>query len=394
MEILPFQKRAWAEIDIDTIKNNFNIIRRSIGNCKICCVVKANAYGHGAAKLSEIYEQLGADFLAVSNIEEALQLRNKQISLPILILGYTDPKCVAILANRNISQCVFSKDYAKCLSQCATEKKVDVKIHIKIDTGMGRIGFRCLSEHENDLDSVETVCQMPSLIPEGIFTHFASADEGNAGKDFTLKQIRYFEYAISRLASSGVLFEIHHCSNSAAICDYTSARFDMVRAGIILYGLNPSRSLIEKKKLLPALKLKTIVCHIKNIKKGDSVSYGRTFIADKVMKIATLPIGYADGFRRNSSDGKLFVEINGHFASIVGRICMDQCMVDISDIKDVQIGSIVTVYGYDFQNSVDVVADVHKTINYEILCDIGERIPLVYKENNEVVDIADSIISF
>lgn len=392
MVIFPFQRRAWVEIDLDAVRHNFFIIKEKCGCSKVCCVVKANAYGHGAIQLSKIYEQIKADFLAVSNIGEALQLRNADISLPILILGYTDPKCASILAQYDISQCVYSKEYADQLAYEADSINVKIKIHLKIDTGMGRLGFKCKNFSTHELEDAVSVCRYSCFVHEGIFTHFSSADKGNQGYRYTKQQFIYFNFAVDYLAKRQIMFSIRHCANSAAILNCPEMNMDMVRAGIVLYGLSPSEIPLCKTELLPVLKLKSIVAHIKMIDKGDAVSYGCTFIADRAMKIATIPIGYADGLLRANRD-HLSIEVCGHQAPIVGHICMDQCMVDITDIDDVSLGCTVTIYGTNFDNSIDRIAKANRTINYEILCNIGERVPRVYLQNGTVIEVVDKLIT-
>jgi alanine racemase len=388
LQLIP--KRTRAEIDLDAVRHNFNSVKSRIGNAKICCVVKANAYGHGAIRLARIYESLGADFLAVSGIEEAMQLRNAAVGLPILILGYTDPACAALLASQNISQCVFSAAYGDALADCAADQGVRVKIHIKLDTGMGRIGFLC-GEAQEMLDAVR-VCKHPSLIPEGIFTHFSSASDGEAGEEFTRRQFALFEDAVSYFAANGVDFAIRHAANSGAVLDYPTAYLDMVRAGILLYGYPSSDEMRHTLDLKPVLKLKTTVVHIKNIKRGDTVGYGRAFVADHDMTVATLPIGYADGFARSNRLTMPLMEIQGLPAPIVGGICMDQCVIDISDIPNVTVGTSVTVYGEMPFNSIPAVAERNQTIPYEILCSIGERVPRIYLKDGHVVEIVDNLL--
>ena len=390
LNLQPFQKRTWANIDLDAAEHNYHVIRDSLKtDVKLCCVVKANGYGHGAVILSKLYEELGADYLAVSNIEEAIQLRNENISLPILILGYTDPGCAFQLADQNITQCVFSYDYGKALSDNAIEQNVEVKIHIKIDSGMGRIGFCC---SEEDLDKALAVCNLPKLKVEGIFTHFSSADEGDNGKEYTIGQFIKFKNAISYLEANGISFKIHHCSNSAGIFDYPEMHLDMVRAGIVLYGLQPSNILRNPGNLQPILTLQTIVDHIKTVHPGDCISYGRDFKAEKVLKVATVPIGYADGLWRSNYPNHMVVEVEGELAPIIGRICMDQCMIDITDIPNAAVDSKVTVYGNIGSTSVDHIAEVNHTINYEIVCALGERVPRVYKRNGQTIAVVDNIV--
>ena len=390
MKLQPFQKRTWANIDLDAAEHNYHVIREQLKpGEKLCCVVKANGYGHGAVQLSKLYETLGADYLAVSNIEEAIQLRNNDINLPILILGYTDPRCARELAEQNITQCVFSYDYGKALSHNAVEENTTVKIHIKIDTGMGRIGFLC---EDYELDQATEVCSLPNLAVEGIFTHFASADEGDGGRDYTLGQFNKFMNAISYLEARGIHFKLRHCANSAGIFDYPETHLDMVRAGVVLYGLQPSSVLHNPGNLKPVLMLKTIIDHIKSVHLGDCISYGREFKADREMRIATIPIGYADGLWRSNFHNHMVVEVEGKLAPIVGRVCMDQCMIDVSEIPEVAVNSKVTVYGVGGDISVDHIAAANGTINYEIVCALGERVPRVYKRKGQTVAVVDNIV--
>ena len=390
MLLKPYQKRTWAEINLDSVKHNYNIIRSQLNNgTKLCCVVKANGYGHGAVQLSKLYENLGADFLAVSNVEEAIQLRKASINIPILILGYTDPQCAADLANNRITQCVFSFEYGESLSLNAVEQGVEVSIHIKLDTGMGRIGFQCTN---GELDKAEKVCGMPGLKADGIFTHFASADEGDGGRDYTLGQFNKFMDSISYLEAKGIKFNIRHCANSAGLFDYPQMHLDMVRAGIVLYGLQPSGVLYNPGELKQVMELKTIIDHIKTVPVDTCISYGREFKATSEMRVATIPIGYADGLWRSNYRNHMVVEVEGKLAPIIGRVCMDQCMIDVSDIPEAGINSEVIVYGASSGTTIDYIATSNNTINYEIVCAVGERVPRVYIENNQVVKVIDNIV--
>ncbi|WP_297960263.1 alanine racemase [uncultured Ruminococcus sp.] len=390
MKLQPFQKRTWANIDLDAAEHNYNIIREQLKpETKICCVVKANGYGHGSVQLSRFYESMKADYLAVSNIEEAIQLRNADVTIPILILGYTDPRCAAQLAYQRITQCGFSYDYGKTLSDNAVEQGVDVVIHLKIDSGMGRIGFQYV---DSELDKAAEICYLSGLKVEGIFTHFASADEGEGGKEYTLCQFNRFMHSISYLEAKGISFTIRHCSNNAGIFDYPEMHLNMVRAGIVLYGLQPSNALHNPGNLRPVLTFKTIIDHIKTVHAGDCISYGREFKADREMKVATIPVGYADGLWRSNYRNHMVVEVEGKLAPIIGRVCMDQCMIDVTDIYDVAVNSKVTVYGTEGQTSVDHIASSNQTINYEIVCALGERVPRVYKRDGQTVAITDNIV--
>ena len=302
---MEYLRRTWAEVDIDAIRHNFKEIRKAADKkAGIICVIKADAYGHGAVFLAKLYEKLGADRFAVSNIEEAMQLRENGIVLPILILGFTPAFMAKTLADNHISQAVFSYDYAKELSDFAVKDNVTVKIHIKLDTGMSRIGFmyQDIQRDKDSLKEIEEVCKMPNLEHEGIFTHFALSDEGDEGREPTLHQFECFSDAVNKLKENGCHFEVVHCSNSGAIIDYKRAHYDCVRAGIILYGLSPSSKLDGKLDLQPAMQIKSVIAQIKTVAPHMPVSYGGTFVTDQPTKIATVPIGYADGYTRSLSN--------------------------------------------------------------------------------------------
>lgn len=374
-------KRTWAQIDLDCVKHNFNIVKAHT-KAKICCVVKANAYGHGAVKLAALYQKLGADFLAVSNIDEALQLRNSNIVLPILILGYTPPECAKELYDNNISQAVYSSEYANALLSHAGKLGVKIKVHIKIDSGMGRIGFQCI---KSELDSVIEICKNTLVIPEGIFTHFSVADEGTKGKDYTSMQFQKFASSIDYLSDAGIKFSIRHCANSATILDYPEYHMDMVRAGVILYGLSPSHELRNTLDLHKVMELKSVISHIKTIEPGTAISYGKSFVSSHKCRVATIPIGYADGFWRSNGDARFSVKIKNRYAPVLGRVCMDQMMVDVTDIECV-MGDEVLIFGSDEKCSADQIADVNNSINYEVVCSVGERVPRIFVKDGELVD--------
>lgn len=390
-EIQGVRRRTWAEIDLDDAKKNFDTVRSALNkDVKLCCVIKANAYGHGAVKMAEFYQKMNADYLAVSNIEEALQLRKKNITIPILILGYTPEECAEVLARHKITQTVYSHAYGKRLAECAAQAGVRVTVHIKLDTGMGRIGFLCRRNAANELPQALEICQMPSLIPEGIFTHFAVADESRDGEAFTNEQLSQFLEGISYLEQRGIHFSLRHCANSAAIFDYPQAQLDMVRAGVVLYGLKPSERVVHLPPLAPILSLKSVISHIKMLSPGESVSYGRAYVARHAIRVATVPIGYADGFWRANGSKEVCLSVNGQEAPILGRICMDQLMLDVSKI-DCKVGDIVTVLGADGRCSADAVAQRNRTVNYEVVCAIGERVPRAFLENGTICSWQDSI---
>ena len=391
------RKRFWAEIDMNAAENNFNIIKSKLGEkTKLCCVVKANAYGHGAVYLSKLYEKLGADFFAVSNIEEAMQLRNNGISTPILILGYTPTSCASILAENNISQSVFSYSYAKELSSAASRDGVDVKIHVKLDSGMGRIGFDCLHERDAVKDIILEVCSMSGLVPEGVFTHFAMADEGENGREFTRTQYERFMSVVNLLEDGGLKFEIRHCANSATTFEYPEYHLDMVRVGVVLYGVAPSQSVCGCDELAPVMSLRSVISMIKEIEEGDTVSYGCTFKAPHKMKIATAPVGYADGFWRSNAENGTQMLIRGQRVNIVGRVCMDQLMLDVTDVRGVREGDYITLIGDDKGEHISVyeLAKNNGTIGYEMICAIGERVPRFYIKDHEIVFVKDNIVSY
>ncbi len=390
-----FLRRTWAEVDADALKNNYKRIREAADkNAKIMCVIKADAYGHGAVFCARLYEQLGADFLAVSNIEEAMQLRDNDISLPILILGFTPAEYAKQLADNNISQAVFSLSYARELSKYAVRDNVTVKIHIKLDTGMSRIGFmyQNIDRDKNSVDEIAAASRLPGLDFEGVFTHFALSDEGEEGKEATLHQYECFSDCVNRLKEKGIVFRIVHCSNSGAIIDYKQMHHDCVRAGIILYGLSPSKKLDKRLALRPAMQIKSVIAQIKTVDPDTAVSYGATYHTKDRTTVATVPIGYADGYTR-SLGNRAFMTVNGKKAPVIGRVCMDQLMLDITGIEGVQTGDEVTVVGDGENNtfSFDDMAEMTGTINYELVCLVGKRVPRVYIKHGENIGIMDSI---
>ncbi|MDD5953054.1 MAG: alanine racemase [Oscillospiraceae bacterium] len=375
-------KRTWAEINLDALKNNYYAIRNAVRpETEICWVVKADGYGHGAVFVARTLEALGARWFAVSNIEEAEQLRSGGIKGAILILGYTPPNLASKLSRLNISQAVFSADYAKELQSCAQQDNVTVKIHLKVDTGMSRIGFLYQEPGRDSvsIDEMEDVCQQPNLEHEGIFTHFAVSDEGKTGKGYTEEQFQAFLDSVSKLEQRGITFRYRHCANSGAVCDYPEMHLDMVRPGIIIYGLNPSGVIRNKLPLQPVMELKTVISMLKTVETNTTVSYGRTFTASRKTKLATVPIGYADGYPRKLHDCADML-VCGQRARVVGRVCMDQLMLDVTDIDGVENGMTVTVFGKDGGEmiSVDELAKLNDTINYEMICIVGKRVPRIF----------------
>ena len=390
-------RRTWAEIDLDALAQNFREVRKAADpKAMVCCVVKADAYGHGAVRVAREFASLGADWFAVSNLEEALQLRRAGIETPVLVLGYTPADKAGTLSRENISQCVYSLEYARDLSRFAREVGVKVNIHLKIDTGMSRLGFyyQDISRDEAAVEEVKEACSLPGLIPQGIFTHFAVSDEGQAGDAFTMRQFGCLKEMIESLARAGVTFPVRHCANSAGVFDYPLSHLDMVRAGIVLYGLYPSGELRSRPALKPALALKSVVSHVKTLLPGATVSYGRKFTAQHEMRVATVPVGYADGYPRLLSPGGAEVLIRGKRCPILGRICMDQLMADVTALDQVRVGDTVTLIGRDGEEEItaDELAEKEGTINYEVVCALSKRVPRVYVKNGKVDSIYDALL--
>ena len=380
MEI--FHKRTWAEIDLDAAERNLNILKGFIDKEKTrpCCVLKAFGYGHGDTVLMKLYQSLGVDFFAVSNIDEAIGLRKNGCTGDILILGYTDDAYAGELSKYDIIQAAVSAEYARELS-AAAEKPV--RVHIKLDTGMGRIGL-IAKDREKCLEEIAQIKKLPKLVPEGIFTHFAVADsleEESCG--YTDMQKELF-FSIAEEAGG---FKEVHCLNSAGAELHYDSRSTLARFGILLYGLNPDTSLEMPKGIEPVMEVKTVIGYIKELHKGDCVSYGRTFTAQRDMRAATLPIGYADGYPRLLSN-RGEVIICGKRAKILGRVCMDQMIVDITDIPEAKIGTEVTVFGRG-EITADDIAALCGSIGYEIICAVSPRVPRVYLKNGKIVDVVN-----
>lgn len=383
--------RTWAEIDLDKIAHNVQQVRRLVGKrTEIMAVVKADAYGHGVLETVKTMIDNGASRIAVSMLDEAIQLRQIGIEIPILVLSHTNPKRVDELIHHNITQTVYSHDIAKALSAEAVRQGTKVKVHIKIDTGMTRVGF---TPGYSAVKDVVEIHKLPGIIVEGIFTHFATADEND--RSYTRHQAELFDIIINELNRIGILIPIRHVSNSAGIINYPELSMELVRPGIMLYGVYPGpeidRTIISLK---PAMTLKTSIAMIKTVEPNTSISYGRKFTTRRDTLIATIPVGYADGYSRLLS-GKGRVLVNGQFAPVVGSICMDQCMVDITDIREeVKVGDEVVLLGRQGDNEItaDELADLIGTLSYEILCIIGKRVPRVYFKNGKVINVLNYLV--
>ncbi len=390
-------RRTWAEIDLDALKHNFQQVRAATSpKAQVCCVVKADAYGHGALRVAQELEALGAGWFAVSNLEEALQLRQEGLEKPILVLGFTPPEEAATLARENISQCVYSTQYARQLSHYAVGQGVRVKIHAKIDTGMSRLGFyfQDINRDEPTIAEVFAACTLPGLEPEGVFSHFAVSDEGAAGDAFTMRQFGCFKEMSEALTSRGVRFQVRHCANSAAVFDYPLSHLDMVRAGLVLYGMAPSDQMRARPDLRPVLSLRSVVSHVKTVQPGATVSYGRKFTASKELRVATVPVGYADGYARVLSERGAQVLIQGQRCPVLGRICMDQLMADVTGLDQVEIGQRVTLIGRDGTEAItaEEVAAWEGTVNYEVVCAVSKRVPRVYLKGGRVESIYNQLL--
>lgn len=380
--------RVYAKIDLDAVTYNMEQMKQRVnGDTKIMAVIKSDGYGHGAVQVAEVLEKY--DYIwgfAVATLDEAVVLRTEGIKKPILVLGCIFPDQYLEMLNNDIRMNVYTEEMAKEISYMARREGKTAYLHIKLDTGMARLGF---AVNDESVDAIARISKLPNVNMEGVFTHFAKADETD--KTFTKKQIRQFVTMTEKLRERGVTFPYEHCANSAAIIDVEDARFDIVRAGISTYGLYPSD---EVKKdavhLKPALALKSHVAFVKEIEAGTPVSYGGTFVAEKKMKIATVPVGYGDGYPRSLS-GKGYVLIRGKKANILGRICMDQFMVDVTDIEGVSFGDKVTLIGRDGNESISVecLSELSGRFNYEFICALGKRIPRVYVKNGKIAEQVD-----
>ena len=382
------EKHCWAEIDLDALRHNFAFIKRTV-NGPVCAVVKADAYGHGDVTVARVLQQEGAAAFAVSCLSEAKHLRRHGITLPILILGYTDPSQAAVLADQDIITACFSTQYAKALSEAAVAAGVKVKVHLKVDTGMGRIGFAARSDWQAVVKELEALYALPGLSICGIFQHFAVADSVKPdAQDYTDSQYALFRQVVDRLQADGYDTGTVHCANSAAQLRHPEWRHDMTRAGIILYGLDPSDEL-HFPVLKPVMTLKCLVTFVKDLLPGQSVSYGRTFTAKAPMRVATVCVGYADGYPRmlSGTQGQGLMMVNGQPAPVLGRVCMDQTLLDVTNIPGVRMGDEVTVFGPGAADTADTIARKTDTICYEIVCGIARRVPRVYLEQGKICKI-------
>ena len=372
-------KRTWAEVDFDKLAHNYHALRGlAPAGTKYLGLVKADAYGHGAVPVSKKLEELGADYLGVACLDEAIEVREAGVKTPILILGCTSSIYAAELVKYNITQACYDLEYAKELSAGAQKAGGTITVHIQCDTGMTRLGFMC---HEDTMEKsaseiIEAV-KLPGLKAEGIFTHFSDSD---GSEEYTMLQFGRFQDIIQRVRDLGYEFEIRHCANSAATLLYPATYLDMIRPGIVQFGHFPDAKMDHALcDLVPVLELKSRVATVRDVPANTPVSYGRTNTLTRPSRLAVIPVGYGDGFCRGFSN-KLTVLINGKKLPIVGRICMDMCMVDVTDAPDVKEGDVAILYGSDGTNDqpVEAGAEIMNTISYELLCVLTKRIPRIY----------------
>lgn len=380
-----FLRRTWAEIDLDALAHNYRTLRERMGpKAKYLGVVKADAYGHGAVWVAKKLESLGADYLGVSNLEEAQELRRHGLTLPILLLGYTPADMTEALIDSRVTQDVPSLEMAEAYSAEAAACGKTLTVHLKLDTGMGRLGFQCDEAHfEKSLEEILKALKLPGLAWEGVFMHFCVSDEpeNEESREFTKTQYGRFTHMVSEVEKrADMKFAIHHCCNSGGVAFYPEYAWDMCRPGVILFGTEP---MSRRLGLKPVMTLKTTVGPVKTYAPDTSVSYGRTYFTQAEQRIGVLPIGYADGLQRCLSNKWEMLTADGP-AKIRGRVCMDMCMVDLTGLPNVKTGDEVEVFGPN--NPVEHMAQVAGTITYELTCDVAKRVPRIYIENGEVVD--------
>ena len=388
-------KRTWAEISLDNLEHNYRALRaRTPQGCKFLGVIKADAYGHGAVPVSGTLSELGCEYLAVSNLEEAVQLRRGGIRTPILILGYTPPEYADTMVFMDLTQEIHSLDYARALEERLRGTNYILNVHLKLDTGMGRIGFLAYGDH-SELPQLAAFSQLTHLRVEGVFTHFSVADSRREDDErYTALQYARFCDALAELDSYGIRPTLRHCANSAVTILHPEFSLDMVRGGIALYGCAPDVDCEGLLDLRPVMTLRTTIAQIRDVAAGTPISYGRTFTAPRDLRMAVLPIGYADGLSRGLS-GKVSFRLRGQDVPVIGRICMDMCMVDITSVSDAKAGDELTLFGYDEDGvrvPVERLAQASGTISYEILCTLSKRIARLYYSGGRQSEILQYIV--
>lgn len=388
-------KRTWAEISLDNLEHNYHALRAHIPQgCKFLGVIKADAYGHGAVPVSGTLSELGCEYLAVSNLEEAVQLRRGGIRTPVLILGYTPPEYADTMVFMDLTQEIHSMDYARALEERLRGTNYILNVHLKLDTGMGRIGFLAYGGH-SELAQLRAFSQLTHLRAEGVFTHFSAADSCLADDEaYTETQYARFQAALAELEGYGIHPALRHCANSAVTILHPEYSLDMVRGGIALYGCAPDRDCAGLLDLRPVMTLRTTIAQLRDVAAGTPISYGRTFTAPHDLRMAVLPVGYADGLSRSLS-GRARFRLHGTDVPVIGRICMDMCMVDITDVPQAKVGDELTLFGYDEDGQcvpVERLAEASGTISYEILCTLSKRIARLYYSGGRQSEILQYIV--
>ena len=366
-------RRTWAEIHLDRLAHNYRLLRERAPHSKFVGLVKANAYGHGAVPVAKKLEALGADYLAVACLDEAEQLRDAGVKCPILVLGYTPVEYTNELIENNITQTVYNLEVAKGFSDAAVKLGKKLRCHLKADTGMSRLGVLCTLENlDAAANELEAMYKQPGLEVEGLFQHFADAD---TCPEYSLMQIERYNAILHALEERGCTFKLRHCCAGAATLNYPQAHYDMIRPGILLYGYSPDHACDGMIDVKPVMEVKSRIGSVKKLPKGTCISYGRTYTLERDSVVAAVPIGYADGLNRLLSNRQEFI-LHGQRVRQIGRVCMDMCMIDVTDIPDVKIGDVVTIFGEEglLQEKADTVG----TITYEMMCAVAPRVTRVY----------------
>lgn len=379
--------RVYAEINLDAMCSNVSQALERMKPAKLMAIIKTDAYGHGAVRSAKALDEIGVYAFGVATPGEALELRRAEIKNPILILGYVFEEYFDRMIENDIDLALFDSNTAKLLNSHAEKLGKKARVHIKADTGMGRIGFQPCDE---SAEIIKEIAALNNIEIDGMFTHFACADSKD--KASVNRQIERFTNFVAKVKSEGVSLPIVHCYNSASIVDFDKPLFDMVRCGIITYGLEPSDEVSKTNiKLQKVMSIKSHVAYVKKVGAGFTVSYGSTYVTDKETEIATIPVGYGDGYPRTLSN-KGMVLIGGHFAKIIGRVCMDQFMVDVTGLG-VSRGDEVILMGSDGENSItaEEIGDLSGRFNYELVCDINKRVPRVYIKNGEIIAVDDAL---
>ena len=399
MQMPAFEKHVWAEIDLDALRHNFRAVKARAGEMPLCAVVKADSYGHGAVECAKVFAEEGAAWLAVSCLAEARQLRKAGLTLPILILGHVEPSRAPVLIQEDITAACYSLPQARALSEAACAVGGKVKVHLKADTGMGRIGFALRTDFDAAIREMLAVCALPGLEMTGMFQHFSVADDtAEENIIYTAEQHALFVKAFHALKAAGHEPQTVHCDNSAGVMlhpdwpEGLARERCMARPGIILYGYDPSDE-VRFGQFRPVMTLKTVVSMVKEMQPGQSASYGRRFTAEKPTLVATLCTGYADGYPRQLSCGKGIVEIHGKACPVLGRVCMDQMMVDVTGIPDIREGDEAILWGGTVSDSAEDIARKTDTITYEVLCGVSRRVPRVYLEHGTTAAVEDWILN-